>query len=119
MIVVDASVLIAFLDRNDAHHTAAVDWLADASPPLVVHPITLAVVLVGPTRDGSADRAWTVLQAIGVELYTQPTDPLTLARVRVHTGLRLPDCCVVEAARHHGCAVATFDDRLRRAATAG
>ncbi len=32
MIVVDASVLIAFLDSNDSH-SAAVEILEDASPP--------------------------------------------------------------------------------------
>jgi len=119
MIVVDASVLIAFLDRADAHHEAAVEWLADATPPLVVHPITLAEVLVAPTRNGSAEQAWTVLQSIGVELHTEPTDPLELARLRVHTGLRMPDCCVVDAARQLGCLVATFDERLRRASATG
>jgi predicted nucleic acid-binding protein len=119
MIVVDARVLIAFLDRADAHHEAAVEWLADASPPLVVHPITLAEVLVAPTRNGSAEQAWAVLHSIGVELHSEPTDPLQLARLRVNTGLRMPDCCVIDAARHHGCAVATFDDRLRRASATG
>ncbi len=39
MIVVDASVLIAFLDPNDAHHSAAVEILEDASPPVLVHPM--------------------------------------------------------------------------------
>jgi hypothetical protein len=34
MIVVDASVLIAFLDPNDAHLSAAVETLEDAPPPL-------------------------------------------------------------------------------------
>jgi predicted nucleic acid-binding protein len=119
MIVVDASVLIAYLDRADAHHTAAIELLADATPPLVVHPITLAEVLVAPTRQNSSDRAWAVLQAIGVELHTEAIDPFQLARLRVATGLRLPDCCVLVAAAHHGCAVATFDERLRKASAAG
>jgi predicted nucleic acid-binding protein len=118
MIVVDASVLIAYLDRADAHHAAALELLADATPPLLVHPITLAEVLVAPTRHGSADRAWLVLQSIGVELHTEAIDPLQLARLRVDTALRLPDCSVLAAAAHHGCAVATFDERLRRASTA-
>jgi predicted nucleic acid-binding protein len=118
MIVVDATVLIAYLDRADTHHTAAVELLADATPPLLVHPITLAEVLVAPTRQCSADRAWAVLQAIGVEVHAEAIDPLQLARLRVDTGVRLPDCCVLAAAAHRGCVVATFDDRVRRASAA-
>jgi predicted nucleic acid-binding protein len=119
MIVVDASVLIAYLDRADAHHAAAVELLAEATPPLIVHPITLAEVLVAPTCQGSADKAWAVLQAIGVKLHGEAIEPLHLARLRVDTGLRMPDCCVVDAARHHQCAVATFDERLRRVSATG
>ncbi len=115
MIVVDASVLIAYLDRADAHHAMAIDVLSHAVTPLVAHPITLAEVLVAPTRNGTADAAWNVLSAIGVEVHAQPIDPIVLASVRVRTGLRMPDCCVVAAARELRCTVATFDERLRRA----
>jgi len=118
MIVVDASVLIAYLDRADAHHARAVELLADAEPPLLVHPITLAEVLMAPTRAGSADRAWTVLQTIGVKVHDRPVDPLQLAERRVESGLRLPDCCVLQAAADARCRVATFDERLRRVADA-
>ena len=116
MIVVDASVLIAFLDPSDVHHVAAVEMLADAAPPLVVHPVTAAEVLVAPVRNGVADAVWADLVAIGVEIDDIPMDPLQLARLRVETGCKLPDCCVLASAAAHGVPVATFDERLRRSA---
>jgi predicted nucleic acid-binding protein len=113
MIVVDASVLIAFLDPNDVHHTGAVELLADAVPPLLAHPITAAEVLVSPVRHGVADAVWADLLAIGVELDHTPIDPLQLARLRAETGCKMPDCCVLASAANQNTAVITFDDRLR------
>jgi predicted nucleic acid-binding protein len=115
VIVVDASVLIAFLDPADAHHDDAVRVLAEATPPLVVHPITAADVLVAPTRRGVADGVWSDLLAIGVEIDDAPIDPMQLARIRVETGCKLPDCCVIATASKRRAPVATFDERLRRA----
>jgi predicted nucleic acid-binding protein len=88
MIVIDASVLIAFLDPNDAHHEAAVEILEEASPPLFVHPITAAEVLVAAVRNDVADAVWADLMAIGVELDDTPIDPLRLARLQLrrHAG---------------------------------
>ncbi len=114
MIVVDASVLIAFLDPNDAHHSAAVEVLAAASPPLLVHPITAAEVLVAAVRNDVAEEVWGDLVAIGVLIDDTPIEPLILARLRVKTGCKMPDCCVLASAAARHIAVATFDERLRR-----
>ncbi|WP_156401963.1 hypothetical protein [Agromyces sp. Soil535] len=38
-----------------------------------------------------------------------------LARLRVETALKLPDCCVLDAAMSNGAAMATFDERLASA----
>lgn len=119
MIVVDASVLIAFLDANDAHHPAAVELLENAVPPLIVHPITAAEVLVAPTRQGVADRVWSDLRAIGIEVDDTPIDPFQLARLRVETGCKIPDCCVIAGAAARHASVATFDERLRQHAGSG
>ena len=114
MIVVDASVLIAFLDPSDAHHLAAIEILEDASPPLFVHPITAAEVLVAAVRNDVAEAVWADLMAIGVELDDTPIDPLLLARLRVKTRCKMPDCCVLASAATRSTTVATFDERLRR-----
>jgi len=114
VIVVDASVLIAFLDASDSHHQAAVERLENAVPPLIVHPITAAEVLVAPARQGIADQVWSELVAIGVQIDDTPINPLQLAKLRVETGCNIPDCCVIVAAAARHATVATFDERLRK-----
>lgn len=119
MIVVDASVLIAFLDPSDIHHARAVEILGDVMPPLFVHPITAAELLVAPMRNGVADLVWNDLVAIGVEIDRTPIDPFQLARLRSSTGLKMPDCCVLTIAAARSATVATFDERLQRHDTFG
>jgi len=118
VIVLDASVLIAHLDASDAHHERATDLLLDAiDEPLAASPLTLAEVLVGPARAGRAVRAEEALRQLGVEAVALNADaPRDLAELRVRTQLRLPDCCVLLAARTARGYVVTFDDRLHRAA---
>lgn len=114
LIVADASVLIGWLDDRDAHHRDAIDVLA-AVDGFIVHPLTLAEVLVHPARSGREEEVVARLDAIGMQLSDRPLDPVALARIRVSSGLKMPDCVVVACAAEHGLAVATFDDRLRAA----
>ncbi|HEX3841926.1 MAG TPA: PIN domain-containing protein [Acidimicrobiales bacterium] len=119
MIVLDASVLIAHLDRSDTHHQLATSLLADsADEPLSASSITVAEVLVGPARAGHLDRAITVLDQLHIATQHLPEDAaLRLALLRAETDLKLPDCCVLLAAEQTGAAVVTFDRRLATAAT--
>ena len=118
MIVLDASVLIAHLDAHDAHHSKATELLLDAIDDVfLTSPLTLAEVLVGPARTGRAGLVEGALRELGVKVVPLESDaPRELAELRVRTQLRLPDCCVLLAARTAGGSVATFDDRLSRAA---
>jgi hypothetical protein len=50
------------------------------------------------------------------ELPLPPDTAVRLARLRVSTGLKMPDCCVLLAAEDSDATVATFDDLLIRAA---
>ncbi|MEZ5273760.1 MAG: PIN domain-containing protein [Ilumatobacteraceae bacterium] len=115
LIVADASVLIGWLDDRDPHHQEAIDVLA-AVERFIVHPLTLAEVLVHPARTGREGEVVSSLEAIGMVLSTQPMDPVGLARLRVASRLKMPDCVVLWCARAHGADVATFDDALRSAA---
>jgi predicted nucleic acid-binding protein len=55
LIVLDASVAIAALAANDAHHTAASTALAGLDDSeLVIAATTRAEILVGPSRAGGA-----------------------------------------------------------------
>ena len=119
MIVLDASVLVAHLDDRDAHHASAVGVLLDAAElEFAASPITIAEVLVGPACSGRLGEARALLDAIGVREIALGADAaVSLATLRAETGLKLPDCCVLLAARDAPAhAVATFDERLANAA---
>jgi predicted nucleic acid-binding protein len=118
MIVLDASALIAFLEPSDAHHQAAVALVAGSlNRGLAIHSLTLAEVLVGAVRGGVGPELCSELDEMGLEEVPRaPGEPLRLAELRVRTGLKLPDCCVILAAQHVEGTVATFDARLARAA---
>ncbi|MET0604518.1 MAG: PIN domain-containing protein [Baekduia sp.] len=118
MIVLDASVLIAHLDRHDALHTRATEHLLDAADQRFgASSITLAEILVGPTRTGHLSVAQAALRALDVtELPLPPSAATRLAALRVETALKLPDCCVLLAAQDADGVVLTFDDRLAREA---
>ena len=45
-------------------------------------------------------------------------DAVQLAELRVSTGCKLPDCCVLALAQLLGVGMLTFDERLGRAAAA-
>lgn len=118
--IVDASVLIAHLDVDDASHERAGKALADATGRLLASALTFAEVLAGPARCGKAeDVSLTLRHGLGVDAV--PFDehsPVRLAELRALTGLSLPDCCVLLAAEHaEASEILTFDARLARAAT--
>ena len=118
MIVLDASVLIAHLDATDSHHERADRLLAaSGNEELAASVVTMAEVLVGPSRTGTVDRALAALAQLAVTpVPIERATPVRLALLRAETGLILPDCCVLLAAEESGAAVATFDDRLAGAA---
>ena len=120
MIVLDASVLIAFLNPDDVHHHDADEFILRAisnGQELAINPVTLAEVLVLPTREGRADNVVAELANMGVlEVPFPPDAARALARLRV-SGLKMPDCCVLLTAMDRGAALVSFDDRLVGAAT--
>jgi len=118
VIVLDASVLIAYLDAEDAQHQQAESLLErEIDDEFAVNPLTLAEVLVGPSRTGRLDAARSALRELEVKEQPFPADTaVRLARLRADTGVRMPDCCVLLAAQDAGARVAAFDDQLIRAA---
>lgn len=118
MIVLDASVLIGHLDARDPHHAQATALLqASGAEPLGASAISLAETLVAPARAKRLEEARAALERLGVqELGLGEDAPTRLAELRAATGRKLPDCCVLAAAREHGGSVASFDADLRKAA---
>jgi toxin FitB len=118
VIVMDASVLIAHLNPADPHHEAATAILLAGTPgQMLVHTITLAEVLVGGVRVGHGASMRDDLRAAGIAVAPHDDDePLRLAELRASSGLKLPDCCVLDVAIHHQATLATLDDALAAAA---
>ncbi|GAA5152190.1 hypothetical protein GCM10023321_20480 [Pseudonocardia eucalypti] len=122
MIILDAAVVIAYLEgSDDAHHAAAVA-VVDAhigDETLGVSALNLAELLVRPVRRGNSEHALNLVLG-NLDVTIVPilgSDALRLAEIRASTGLKLPDCCVLLAAERTGAgAIVTFDDRLRDAA---
>lgn len=119
MIVLDASVLIGYLETEDAHHGRAEELLASRiDDDFVASVVTLAEVLVAPARTGRTAVVEAALSDLEVTELALPADAAReLAELRAGTGLTMPDCCVLLAAESHGAALATFDTRLRVVAT--
>ncbi len=120
VIVLDASVLIAYLDSDDAQHVPAEELLArEIDEDFAADPLTLAVVLVVPATNGRLEQVRAALRDLDVqELPFPPDTAVKLALLRADTGLKMPDCCVLLAAETAVARVASFDDRLARAAAA-
>jgi predicted nucleic acid-binding protein len=118
VIILDANVLIAFLDGSDAHHEATLDLLerrlVDGFGASV---LTVAEALVHPTRAGREASAMESLRAIGVDVLPITANSAeALARVRSEHRVRMPDAVALHAAVTTKSALATFDDALASAA---
>ncbi len=117
LIVLDASVAIAALAADDAHHDAAVSALTSASDDdLVLAATTRAEILVGPARVGG-----TALESARDFVEGCETVPVSIAvaddaaalKAR-HRGLSLPDAiALVIAEMIDADVVWTFDRRWR------
>jgi len=120
VIILDASVLIAYLDTDDAHHQRANQLLTEhAHTAFGTSVITRAEVLVGPARYGRRRAIEEVLARLAIHTYGLPDDAAgQLAELRATTRLHLPDCCVLLASESTGALeIATFDQKLAKAAT--
>lgn len=105
--VLDAGVIIAFLDANDAHHAAAHTALGDAlsrNDRLVLPASAFAEILVGPSRKGPAAVGAVRDLVARVPIAIEPLDAevaVAAACIRArHRSLKLPDALVLATAHH-------------------
>lgn len=119
--VLDTDVVIAALDRADAHHATAsyaLRQMASDGVSLLLSLVNYAETLVRPAEDERTLRAAVAaIDAMGVGLVA-PTPPLAreAARLRAHK-ISLADGFALATARAHGAWLATYDRRVRRALT--
>jgi predicted nucleic acid-binding protein len=117
--VLDTDVVIAALDRADAHHRAAADSLslmASDGVPLLLSLINYAETLVRPAdRDETFRAAVSAIQGLGIRLIA-PTPPIARDAARLRRlNISLADGFALATARAQSASVASFDKRVRRA----
>jgi predicted nucleic acid-binding protein len=121
VIVLDASVLIAYLAEDDPHHQRSRRILA-ADDQFMAHSITLAEAFVKGERENRLDEVAEAFEGLAIaEADRMGHEPRRLARLRVQTGLKIPDCCVLmladaQDAVQANAFLATFDARLAQVA---
>jgi predicted nucleic acid-binding protein len=117
--MLDASVLMAAMQPEDSHHAHALRILRHhaVSEGLLVHGVTLAESAVGAARAGHIDALQRACRRLGLNVVpSDDGEPWRVAVMRAETGLGLPDCYVLDAARRTQALLASFDARLNSAA---
>ena len=107
VVVFDADVLIAYLGREDAHHSDAVERIRHALEPgtrRLVSAVNYTEVLIGPLQAaGSAGAEIVDAMFVRFGIETIEVD-MALARraaaVRAKTKLKLPDAYAIATAIH-------------------
>ncbi len=114
MIILDANVLVALVDAHDLHHDWALQFFKDTvEEDLAINTLTLAEVLVHPTRAGKARKFLSNIKGLGLEVLELAADAApSLAETRADSELKMPDAVVLHGALARSSAIATLDGQL-------
>lgn len=120
--VLDTDIVIAALDRADAHHPVAaraVKQMIGDGTRLLVSPINYAEALVRPAATAAALRAAIdAIKALGIELSPATAPVAHRAAGLRHTGISLADSFALATALSLRASLATVDSKVRKAARA-
>jgi predicted nucleic acid-binding protein len=114
--VLDTDVLIAALNRRDAHHEQAAKVVRQLRGGMLLSLVNYAEALVQPAQDERMlEAALDGIAGLGIELVA-PTPAIAhdAARFRAF-GVSLADGFAMATARARAAALATFDERVRSA----
>jgi predicted nucleic acid-binding protein len=119
--VLDADIIIGFLNTDDAQHVRAVEelrpWLAAPHTRLVPAGV-YAEILVGPLRAGREDVVERFIEELGMEIV--PVDAAIARQAALiraeHTNLRLPDALALATAIERRASLLSLDERLLKVA---
>jgi predicted nucleic acid-binding protein len=117
--VLDTDVLIAALDRADAHHPQAREAFgrfASAGTELVICTINYAEALVRPAeQERNLRAAVDAIASLGIRTSSPDAATARLAARRRALGVSLADGFAIATAERLGAELASFDRRVRRA----
>jgi predicted nucleic acid-binding protein len=117
--VLDTDVVIAALDRADAHHAAArdaFDRFASTRTELVICTVNYAEALVRPAEDERNLRAAIdAIASLGIRTSSPDVGVARLAARRRALGVSLADGFAIATAERLDADLASFDRRVRRA----
>ncbi len=120
-VALDADVIIAFLDPDDAQHPVAVERLGrhlTAGDELLIAATVYAEVIVRPLQRGTVAKVDEFLAAAGAEVVSvDQALARTAAQMRArHRRLRLPDAVALATALHRDAPLLTLDHDLQQIA---
>jgi predicted nucleic acid-binding protein len=117
--VLDTDVVIAALDRADAHHGVAREAFgrfASTGTELVICTVNYAEALVRPAEDERTLRAAVdAIASLGIRMSAPDTAAARLAARRWALGVSLADGFAIATAERLEADLASFDQRVRRA----
>jgi predicted nucleic acid-binding protein len=117
--VLDTDVVIAALDRADAHHAAAAaafERFTTGRTELVICTVNYAEALVRPAEDERSLRAAVdAIASLGIRTSSPDAALARLAARRRALGISLADGFALATAERVGADLASFDQRVRRA----
>ena len=122
-VVLDADVVIGALDGSDPHHAQARALFSgwqERNDTRLISVVNLSEVLVAPAADRQRLRAAReAIAALSVGIH-QPGEAIGVeaARLRCSHPISLPDAYCLATARHTGGSLASFDEKILRAAQA-
>ncbi len=117
--VLDTDVVIAALDRADAHHAAAAaafERFTTRRTELVICTVNYAEALVRPAEDERSLRAAVdAIASLGIRTSAPDAALARVAARRRALGISLADGFALATAERVGADLASFDQRVRRA----
>ena len=117
--VLDTDVVIAALDRRDAHHTraaTAITTMIEADTELLLSLVNYAETLVKPAESEQTLRAAIgALTALGIRLVAPNASIARDAARLCGLNISLADGFAIATAQARGASLASFDIRVQRA----
>lgn len=115
--LLDSSAFIAFLNPADKHNSDATQRISGAQT-IEIHEVSVAESLVRARAHEAVPHVLFVLERLEATIVNSSGvgGAVRVATIRHSTGLPLPDCYVIDAARELGEPVLSFDAKLNNAA---